>query len=91
MELELGDILQDLGEERQRFAVADTDALPGEHQVRRFTLWSRWAALATLAHAFLVVVRANEHTRRSAPVGLIPLTWNEIQRLLTTPVVLAHV
>lgn len=55
-----------------------------EHQVRRFTSWSRWVTLAMLAHAFLAVVRADEHARHPAPDGLIPLTCNEIQRLFTT-------
>jgi hypothetical protein len=36
-----------------------------------------------LAHAFLAVVRADEHVRHPAPGGLIPLTCNEIQRLFT--------
>ncbi|MET9771993.1 IS701 family transposase [Streptomyces sp. NPDC006415] len=63
--------------------------LPGldEHQVRRFTSWSRWVTLAMLAHAFLAVVRADEHARHPAPDGLIPLTCNEIQKLFTTLVV----
>ncbi|WP_435272656.1 hypothetical protein [Streptomyces parvulus] len=43
--------------------------------------------LAMLAHAFLAVVRADEHTCRPSPDGLIPLTCNEIQRLFTTLVV----
>jgi hypothetical protein len=55
-----------------------------EHQLRRFTSWSSWVTLATLAHAFLAVVRADEHARHPAPDGLIPLTSNEIQRLFTT-------
>jgi len=58
-----------------------------EHQVRRFTSWSRWVTLAMLAHAFLAVVRADAHARHPAPHGLIPLTCNEIQRLFTTLVV----
>ncbi|MGZ2359948.1 IS701 family transposase [Streptomyces sp. 372A] len=58
-----------------------------EHQVRRYTSWSRWVPLAMLAHAFLAVVRANEHVRHPVPHGLIPLTCNEIQRLFTTLVV----
>ncbi|WP_351237572.1 IS701 family transposase [Streptomyces sp. NPDC002133] len=52
-----------------------------EHQVRRYTSWTRWVTLAMLAHAFLAVVRADEHTRRPAPDTLIPLTCNEIARL----------
>ncbi|MFF7656751.1 IS701 family transposase [Streptomyces sp. NPDC007983] len=55
-----------------------------EHQVRRYTSWSRWVTLAMLAHAFLAVVRADEHARHPAPDGLIPLTCNEIQRLFIT-------
>ncbi|MFD8931463.1 IS701 family transposase [Streptomyces mirabilis] len=58
-----------------------------EHQVRRYASWSRWVTLAMLAHAFLAVVRADEHARRPAPEDLIPLTCNEVQRLFTTLVV----
>ncbi|WP_443081079.1 hypothetical protein [Streptomyces sp. PmtA] len=36
-----------------------------------------------LAHAFLTVVRADEHARHPAPEWLIPLTCNEIQTLFT--------
>lgn len=32
-----------------------------EHQLRRFTSWSRWVTLAMLAHAFLAVVRRRTH------------------------------
>ncbi|MGW3624864.1 IS701 family transposase [Streptomyces sp. NPDC000880] len=55
-----------------------------EHQVRHYPSWSRWVTLAMLAHAFLAVVRADEHARHPAPDGLIPLTCNEIQRLFLT-------
>ncbi|MGW5781052.1 IS701 family transposase [Streptomyces sp. NPDC003863] len=58
-----------------------------EHQVRRFTSWSRWVTPAMLAHAFLAVVRADERARHPVPDELIPLTCNEIQRLSTTLVV----
>ncbi len=58
-----------------------------EHQVRRFASWSRWVTLAMLAHAFLAVVRADEHTRQPGPADLIPLTCHEIQRLFTTLVI----
>lgn len=54
-----------------------------EHEVRRFTSWSRWVTLAMLAHAFLAAVRADERARHPAPDGLIPRTCNEIQRLFT--------
>ncbi|MEV6739479.1 IS701 family transposase [Streptomyces sp. NPDC051104] len=52
-----------------------------EHQLRRYTSWSRWVTVALLAHAFLAVVRADEHRLRPGPDDLIPLTCNEIQRL----------
>ncbi|MFC8671131.1 IS701 family transposase [Streptomyces griseorubiginosus] len=55
-----------------------------EHQVRRYPSWSRWVTLAMLAHAFLAVVRADDHAHRPGPDGLIPLTCNEIQRLFIT-------
>ena len=58
-----------------------------EHQVRRYASWSRWVTLTMLAHAFLAVVRADEHARQSAPNGLITLTCNEIQRLSITLVI----
>jgi SRSO17 transposase len=57
-----------------------------EHQLRRYPSWIRWVTLAMLAHAFLAVVRADEHTR-PAPDGLVPLSCNEIQRLFLTLVV----
>jgi hypothetical protein len=37
-----------------------------EHQVRRDASWSRWVTLAMRAHAFLAVVRADEHARHPA-------------------------
>lgn len=55
-----------------------------EHQVRRWNSWHRWVTLAMLAHAFLAVVRADEHGKHPGPTTLIPLTCNEIQRLFTT-------
>ena len=58
-----------------------------EHQVRRYPSWSRWVTLAMLAHAFLAVVRADEHARQPAPDDLIPPTCNEIRRLFITLVV----
>lgn len=58
-----------------------------EHQVRRFASWTRWGTLAMLAHAFLAVVRADEHGGTPGPADLIPLTCNEIQRLFITLVV----
>ncbi|WP_326779249.1 IS701 family transposase [Streptomyces sp. NBC_01445] len=58
-----------------------------EHQVRRYLSWARWVTLAMLAHAFLAVVRADEHAHRPTPANLIPLTCNEIQRLFISVVV----
>ncbi|MFE6555248.1 IS701 family transposase [Streptomyces sp. NPDC057746] len=58
-----------------------------EHQVRRWTSWHRWVTLAMLAHAFLAVVRADEHARHPGPDELIPLTCNEIQRLFNALVI----
>ncbi|MER5795252.1 IS701 family transposase [Streptomyces sp. NPDC001980] len=58
-----------------------------EHQVRRYPSWIRWVTLSMLAHAFLAVVRADEHTRQSTDGGLVPLSCNEIQRLFIAVVV----
>ncbi len=55
-----------------------------QHQVRRWRSWYRWATLAMLAHAFLVVAALTERTQHPPPSGLIPLTCNEIQHLFTT-------
>ncbi|MEH0586836.1 IS701 family transposase [Streptomyces sp. B21-106] len=55
-----------------------------EHQVRRYRSWTRWVTLSMLAHAFLAVVRADEHARSPTPDGLVPLSCNEIQRLFIT-------
>jgi hypothetical protein len=52
-----------------------------EHQVRRWRSWYRWVTLAMLAHAFLVVAAVTQHARHPPPLGLIPLTCNEIQHL----------
>jgi SRSO17 transposase len=52
-----------------------------EHQVRTWTSWHRWTALAMLAHAFLTVTAATEHTAAPPPIGQIPLTRNEISHL----------
>lgn len=40
-----------------------------EHQGHRHTSWSRWVTLAMLAHAFLAVVRADEHARHPPRTG----------------------
>ncbi|MGW5126807.1 IS701 family transposase [Streptomyces sp. NPDC004069] len=58
-----------------------------EHQVRRYPSWARWVTPAMLAHAFLAVLRADEHVRAPAPDELVPLSCNEIQRLFIMVVV----
>jgi SRSO17 transposase len=55
-----------------------------QHQVRRWRSWYRWVTLAMLAYAFLVVAAATQHTRHPPPLGLIPLTCNEVQHLFAT-------
>jgi hypothetical protein len=52
-----------------------------QHQVRRWQSWYRWATLAMLAHAFLVVAALAERTQHPPPSALVPLTCNEIQHL----------
>jgi SRSO17 transposase len=55
-----------------------------QHQVRRWRSWYRWTTLAMLAHAFLVVLAATDHSRHPPPSGLISLTCNEVQHLFAT-------
>jgi hypothetical protein len=57
-----------------------------EHQHRRWQPWRRWTIFAMLAHALLAVTAAQQ-ARTPAPDGLIPLTCNEIRRLLTVYVI----
>jgi SRSO17 transposase len=52
-----------------------------QHQVRRWRSWYRWATLAMLAHAFLVVAAVTDQARDPAPSGLTRLTCNEVQHL----------
>jgi SRSO17 transposase len=58
-----------------------------EHQVRRWTSWHRWVTLAMLAAAFLTITAAAEHASHPPPDGQIPLTRNEIARLLATLII----
>ena len=51
------------------------------------TSWYRWTTLAMLAAAFLTITAAAEHARHPAPDGQIPLTRNEIARLLATLII----
>jgi SRSO17 transposase len=53
-----------------------------EHQVRRWLPWRRWTLLAMLAYALLVVLTAGERAAAPPSAGLIPITCNELQRLL---------
>ena len=55
-----------------------------EHQVRSWTSWHRWVTLVMLALAFLTTTAAAEHAQPPPP-GMIPLTRNEIARLLPAP------
>jgi SRSO17 transposase len=66
------------------------------HQVRRWTSWRRWTVLAMLAHAILTVLTVTAASTSSTPSSrsqqhghdregaseLIPLTRNEVQRLI---------
>ena len=58
-----------------------------ERQVRRWGSWHRWVTLAMLAAAFLTITAATEHALRPPPDGQIPLTRNEIARLLADAVI----
>jgi SRSO17 transposase len=53
-----------------------------QHQVRRWRSWYRWATLAMVAHAFLVVAALASNTRHPPPPELIGLTCNELQHLV---------
>jgi SRSO17 transposase len=53
-----------------------------EHQVRRWTSWQRWTLIAMLAHALLAALAAATRTRQPPLKELIPLTCNELVRLL---------
>jgi SRSO17 transposase len=61
-----------------------------EHQVRRWTSWYRRVTLAMLAAAVLTIAPAAGQAESPAPAGLIPLTRNEIARLLATVIGPAH-
>ena len=69
----------------ESFAASKELAALDEHQVRTWTSWHRWTALAILAHAFLSVMAATEPVP-TAGRTLIPLTRNEIRRLLTAAI-----
>lgn len=49
----------------------------GEHQVRRWTSWHRWATLAMLAHGFLAVTAAAERQTVLPSAACFP--WPEMR------------
>jgi SRSO17 transposase len=53
-----------------------------EHQVRCWQSWYRWITLAMLAAAFLTITAAARNVSHPPPGDQIPLTRNEIGRLL---------
>ncbi|MFB7089651.1 hypothetical protein [Streptomyces sp. NPDC056296] len=58
-----------------------------EHQVRRCPAWVRRVTLAMPTHAFLAVVRADEHAHRPTLDDVIPFACHEICRLFIALVV----
>jgi SRSO17 transposase len=52
-----------------------------QHQVRRWRSWYRWATLAMLASAFLVIAALTEQTSHPPPPELIGVTSNEAAHL----------
>jgi SRSO17 transposase len=73
----------------ESFAAGKELAALDEHQVRTWTSWQRWTALAILAHAFLSVMAATQPPPADEQT-LIRLTRNEIRRLLTAAIAPAH-
>ncbi|MGF1662773.1 MAG: hypothetical protein ACFCVG_09945 [Kineosporiaceae bacterium] len=58
-----------------------------QHQVRTWTSWHRWTALAMLAHAYLSIMTADQPrpaTHHPTADDLVPLTRQEIRRLFTS-------
>jgi SRSO17 transposase len=74
----------------ESFAASKELAALDEHQVRTWTSWQRWTALAILAHAFLSVMAATEPTSANHEQTLIRLTRNEIRHLLTAAIAPVH-
>jgi hypothetical protein len=60
------------------YAATPVPADPAGRHRRR-----RWTLLSVLAHAPLAFNAAHEHAAAPSPAALIPLTRNEIKRLLT--------
>jgi len=74
----------------ESFAASRELAALDEHQVRTWTSWQRWTALAILAHAFLSVMAATEPPSADGEQALIRLTRNEIRRLLAAAIAPVH-
>jgi SRSO17 transposase len=73
----------------ESFAAGKELAGLDEHQVRIWTSWQRWTALAILASAFLSVMAATEPPP-AQDSGLIRLTPHEIRRLLAAALQPVH-
>jgi hypothetical protein len=59
-----------------------------EHQVRRWDSWYRHTTLVMLAHALLAVIAARQRAQHPpAAQELVPLSINEIRRLLAKLVI----
>ena len=65
-----------------------------EHQVRTWTSWHRYTTLVLAAYAFLAVLAARQPGARPSmtpdPHTPIPLSANEIRRLLRHTLTCAH-
>jgi SRSO17 transposase len=73
----------------ESFAAGKELAGLDQHQVRTWTSWQRWTALAILASAFLSVMAATEPSPEQDS-GLIRLTCHEIRRLLAAALQPVH-
>ena len=58
--------------DRGDFQAAKGLAALDQHQVRAWTSWHRWTILAMLAHAFLAVTAAAEHTTHAVSATNAP-------------------
>jgi len=75
----------------ESFAAGKELAALDQHQVRTWTSWQRWTALAILAHAFLSVMAATEPPPDDAHgPALISFTRHEIRRLLAAALAPIH-
>ena len=65
----------------EAFQAGKGDLRPGRAPGPPLALLVPVGDLAMLAYAFLVMAAATEHARHPPPLGLIPLTCNEVQHL----------